>query len=157
MLLMTTAFREGTGVPHVYLAGLEDGVFPATTTITSDDPPAVEEERRLAYVGKSPGPRGGSDDHLCKTAHAARRDAVIANPVSQFVGEVPGNCWITSLRYSRKTDFEEYRETPESRARFQTALYGGNYASRLPRRRTGGRKAVVKPKRTDPETKPFIA
>ena len=37
--------------PYVYLSGMEDGIFPSYMTITSDDPSAIEEERRLAYVG----------------------------------------------------------------------------------------------------------
>ncbi len=51
VLLMTLHSAKGLEFPHVYLAGLEDGVFPSYMTITSDDPSAVEEERRLAYVG----------------------------------------------------------------------------------------------------------
>ena len=50
VLLMTLHSAKGLEFPHVYLAGLEDGVFPSYMTITSDDPSAVEEERRLAYV-----------------------------------------------------------------------------------------------------------
>ena len=51
VLLMTIHSAKGLEFPHVYLAGMEDGVFPSYMTITSDDPSAVEEERRLAYVG----------------------------------------------------------------------------------------------------------
>lgn len=51
VLLMTLHSAKGLEFPHVYLAGMEDGVFPSYMTITSDDPEEVEEERRLAYVG----------------------------------------------------------------------------------------------------------
>ncbi len=51
VLLMTIHSAKGLEFPHVYLAGMEDGVFPSYMTITSDDPSAVEGTRRLAYVG----------------------------------------------------------------------------------------------------------
>ena len=80
------------------------------------------------------------------------------NPVSRFVREVPGELLDNKPQiFKKKTDFEEYRETPESRARFQTAPYGGNYAGAPSQAADWRPKAVVKPKRTDPENKPFIA
>ena len=51
VLLMTLHSAKGLEFPHVYLAGLEDGIFPSYMTIMSDDPQEIEEERRLAYVG----------------------------------------------------------------------------------------------------------
>ncbi len=42
---------KGLEFSQVYLAGMEDGIFPSYMTITSDDPEEIEEERRLAYVG----------------------------------------------------------------------------------------------------------
>ncbi|MDE6737721.1 MAG: UvrD-helicase domain-containing protein, partial [Lachnospiraceae bacterium] len=47
VLLMTLHSAKGLEFPHVYLAGLEDGIFPSYMTIMSDDPMEVEEERRL--------------------------------------------------------------------------------------------------------------
>ena len=51
VVLMTLHSAKGLEFPHVYLAGLEDGIFPSYMTITADDPEEVEEERRLCYVG----------------------------------------------------------------------------------------------------------
>ena len=51
VVLMTLHSAKGLEFPHVYLAGMEDGLFPSYMTITSDDPEEVEEERRLCYVG----------------------------------------------------------------------------------------------------------
>ena len=51
VLLMTLHSAKGLEFSHVYIAGMEDGVFPSYMTITSDDPSEIEEERRLAYVG----------------------------------------------------------------------------------------------------------
>ena len=51
VVLMTLHSAKGLEFPNVYLAGMEDGLFPSYMTITSDDPTEVEEERRLCYVG----------------------------------------------------------------------------------------------------------
>ena len=51
VLLMTLHSAKGLEFPFVYLAGMEDGMFPSYMTITSDDPTEIEEERRLCYVG----------------------------------------------------------------------------------------------------------
>jgi DNA helicase-2/ATP-dependent DNA helicase PcrA len=51
VLIMTMHNAKGLEFPHVYLAGMEDGLFPSYMTITGDDPTEMEEERRLCYVG----------------------------------------------------------------------------------------------------------
>ncbi len=155
VLLMTLHSAKGLEFPHVYLAGLEDGVFPSYMTIASDDPSAVEEERRLAYVGIT---RAKEDLTITCAKQRMLRGETQYNPVSRFVREVPGELLDNKPQiFKKKTDFEEYRETPESRARFQTAPYGGNYAGAPSQAADWRPKAVVKPKRTDPENKPFIA
>ena len=50
-MLMTLHSAKGLEFPQVYLAGMEDGLFPSYMTITSDDIDELEEERRLCYVG----------------------------------------------------------------------------------------------------------
>jgi DNA helicase-2/ATP-dependent DNA helicase PcrA len=47
--LMTLHNAKGLEFPHVFIAGLEDGLFPLGRAY--DDPSALEEERRLFYVG----------------------------------------------------------------------------------------------------------
>ena len=51
VVLMTLHGAKGLEFPVVYLSGMEDGLFPSTMAILSDDKDAVEEERRLCYVG----------------------------------------------------------------------------------------------------------
>ena len=51
VLLMTLHSAKGLEFPNVYLAGMEDGLFPSFMTITADSPDELEEERRLCYVG----------------------------------------------------------------------------------------------------------
>ena len=52
VLLMTLHSAKGLEFPNVYLAGMEDGLFPSYMTIISDDHSDIEEERRLAYAGR---------------------------------------------------------------------------------------------------------
>jgi DNA helicase-2/ATP-dependent DNA helicase PcrA len=47
--LMTMHNAKGLEFPIVYITGLEDGLFPLARAY--DDPPLLEEERRLFYVG----------------------------------------------------------------------------------------------------------
>lgn len=49
--LMTLHSAKGLEFPVVYLAGMEDGLFPSMMSINSDDKTDIEEERRLCYVG----------------------------------------------------------------------------------------------------------
>ena len=51
VVLMTLHSAKGLEFPRVYLAGMEDGLFPGMMSINSDDPDELEEERRLCYVG----------------------------------------------------------------------------------------------------------
>ncbi|MCM1262084.1 MAG: UvrD-helicase domain-containing protein [Butyrivibrio sp.] len=86
VLLMTLHSAKGLEFPHVYLAGLEDGVFPSYMTTVSDDLAELEEERRLAYVGIT-----RAKDDLTITCARSRmiHGETQYNPVSRFVKEIP--------------------------------------------------------------------
>ncbi len=86
VVLMTLHGAKGLEFPRVYLAGLEDGVFPSYMTIVSDDPMDLEEERRLCYVGITRAMK-----HLTITGAKCRmvRGETQYHKVSRFVGEIP--------------------------------------------------------------------
>ena len=86
ILLMTLHSAKGLEFKHVYLAGMEDGVFPSTMTIISDDGSEIEEERRLAYVGIT-----RAMEKLTITAARSRmlRGETEHYPISRFVREIP--------------------------------------------------------------------
>lgn len=87
VVLMTLHSAKGLEFPNVYLAGMEDGMFPSYMTIISDDPSEIEEERRLCYVGITRAMTG-----LTITCAKQRmiRGETQYNKVSRFVKEIPG-------------------------------------------------------------------
>ena len=49
--LMTLHSAKGLEFPNVFITGMEERLFPSGMSMDSDDPDAIEEERRLCYVG----------------------------------------------------------------------------------------------------------
>ena len=86
VVLMTLHSAKGLEFPRVYLAGLEDGLFPSYMTITGDDPEELEEERRLCYVGIT-----RAEQKLTLTCARKRmvRGDVQYNKMSRFIREIP--------------------------------------------------------------------
>ena len=88
VVLMTLHSAKGLEFPNVYLAGLEDGVFPSYMTIVSEDPMDMEEERRLCYVGIT---RAMTDLTITCARQRMIRGETQYNKVSRFVKEIPRN------------------------------------------------------------------
>ncbi|MCB6370305.1 DNA helicase PcrA [Blautia glucerasea] len=86
VLLMTLHSAKGLEFPYVYLAGMEDGMFPSSMCIFSDDPTDMEEERRLCYVGIT---RAMKELTLTSVRQRLVRGEVQYNKVSRFVREIP--------------------------------------------------------------------
>lgn len=86
VLLMTLHSAKGLEFPFVYLAGMEDGIFPSYMTITADDPKEIEEERRLCYVGIT---RAMKDLTLTCAQQRMIRGETQYNKVSRFIKEIP--------------------------------------------------------------------
>lgn len=86
VLLMTLHSAKGLEFPNVYLAGMEDGIFPSYMTIVGDDPMELEEERRLCYVGIT---RAMKELTLTAARQRMVRGETQYNKVSRFVREIP--------------------------------------------------------------------
>ena len=85
--MMTVHSAKGLEFPVVFVAGLEEGIFPHVAGFGgSDDPGKLEEERRLAYVAIT-----RARKKLFLTYAATRRTygSTQANPRSRFINEIP--------------------------------------------------------------------
>ena len=87
VLLMTLHSAKGLEFPYVYLAGMEDGIFPSYMSIAADNPrEEIEEERRLCYVGITRAMK-----KLTMTSARMRmiRGENQFNAISRFMKEIP--------------------------------------------------------------------
>ena len=125
VLLMTLHSAKGLEFPHVYLAGLEDGIFPSYMTIMSDDPMEIEEERRLAYVGIT---RAKDDLTLTYARQRMIRGETQYNPVSRFIREIPPMLMDDKPLESRRRDYQEYDEDSYEKSLFRTKPFETGYA-----------------------------
>ncbi len=132
VLLMTLHSAKGLEFPVVYLAGMEDGLFPGYMSIVSDDADDLEEERRLAYVGIT---RAREDLTLTCAKQRMQRGEVQYNAVSRFVKEIPVDL------------LDQY--TPLSERRPQDT---NTQAAGIQRPR-----AILRPHATAVQNKPYIA
>ncbi len=122
VLLMTLHSAKGLEFPHVYLAGMEDGIFPSYMTIMSDDPQEIEEERRLAYVGIT---RAKDDLTLTCARQRMIRGETQYNPISRFVREIPPLLMDDRPLTEKRRDYEEYREDSREKSFFRSRPFGG--------------------------------
>ena len=126
VVLMTLHSAKGLEFPNVYLAGLEDGLFPSYMSITSDNSQAeIEEERRLAYVGIT-----RAKKNLTITSARVRmvRGQTQYGKVSRFVREIPPEL-LSGKIYEPKTKEEPVEQSTFQKARkaFRTVpSYGGS-------------------------------
>lgn len=87
VVLMTLHSAKGLEFPKVFLAGMEDGLFPSYMSITSDNSSEeLEEERRLAYVGIT---RAMQELSITCARQRMIRGETQYNKVSRFVQEIP--------------------------------------------------------------------
>ena len=127
-LLMTLHSAKGLEFSQVYLAGLEDGIFPSYMTIMSDDPMEIEEERRLAYVGIT---RAKEDLTITYARQRMIRGETQYNPVSRFVREIPPLLMDDHPSKPKRSDDQEYEEDSRERSFFKTKPFEtGSFESR---------------------------
>lgn len=185
VLLMTLHSAKGLEFPHVYIAGMEDGVFPSYMTITADDPAEIEEERRLAYVGIT---RAKEDLTLtCARARMLHGETQY-NMVSRFLKEIPEELLDHKLPAAKRRDWEDAPIDESRRSHFREKPFGGSFGGGFGSREGSGfsgnsgsmgsvstlgsgigatrptndprlglrPKAVVAPRRTAEENRPFF-
>ena len=104
VVLMTLHSAKGLEFPHVYLAGMEDGLFPSYMTVTSDNPEELEEERRLCYVGIT---RAMKQLTLTCARRRMVRGETQYNKMSRLLREIPADLISTGMRFEREEKEEE--------------------------------------------------
>jgi DNA helicase-2/ATP-dependent DNA helicase PcrA len=100
--LMTLHSAKGLEFPWVFLAGLEEGVFPHSRSVGSDE--EIEEERRLCYVGVT----RAKDRLFISYALHRRVHGYGVGEVSRFLREMPEE-HLTMLNARPEPQFETPR------------------------------------------------
>ena len=108
--LMTLHSAKGLEFPIVFIAGMEEGLFPHKMSL--EEPGRLEEERRLAYVGITRAMR-----QLYITCAETRRlyGAETYNKVSRFVREIPAE-FLQEVRMNNSVSrpYQSTRQTQSS-------------------------------------------
>ena len=116
VLLMTLHSAKGLEFPYVYITGMEDNVFPSYQSIQDFTGEAIEEERRLAYVGIT---RAKEELTLTSARTRMLRGEVQYNPISRFVAEIPEELLDDSssrrrlASYSFGDDLDEFNDSDD--------------------------------------------
>ena len=84
--LMTVHSAKGLEFDAVFVAGLEEGVFPHARSLESGAASALEEERRLMYVAMT---RARRELFLCLADERQLYGGISRNPPSRFLEEIP--------------------------------------------------------------------
>ena len=121
--LMTLHAAKGLEFPLVFMAGMEEGLFPSSRTLV--DPNGLEEERRLCYVGMT-----RAMDTLVMTRARYRRrygsDMPESSIPSRFLEEVPSRLM-------------EDLGSPVARPQFSGSAYATPYPQRYGQSNRSGR------------------
>ena len=123
VILMTLHSAKGLEFPHVYLAGMEDGLFPSYMSISGDDPEELEEERRLCYVGVT-----RAEEKLTLTCARMRlvRGERQYNSMSRFIKEMPSALIDTGKReggFSQNVSLGEKRTYSSEVSGYKRSAY----------------------------------
>lgn len=123
VILMTLHSAKGLEFPHVYLAEMEDGLFPSYMSISGDDPEELEEERRLCYVGVT-----RAEEKLTLTCARMRlvRGERQYNSMSRFIKEMPSALIDTGKReggFSQNVSLGEKRTYSSEVSGYKRSAY----------------------------------
>ncbi len=161
VLLMTLHSAKGLEFRHVYLTGMEDGIFPGYRAVNSIDSSEMEEERRLAYVGIT-----RAMDELTLTCASMRmiRGETQYYPVSRFVREIPSELLTGG---SRRSWSDTGTRTPVRNGSAEMDDWSSGYSAEAENEVNGSSraqvkqdfrpKALVRPKAVIQPEKPYIA
>lgn len=133
VLIMTLHSAKGLEFEHVYLAGMEDGVFPGNMAVYGDNPAELEEERRLAYVGIT---RAKKELTLTCAKQRMLRGETQYHDVSRFVREIPQE--LLDNRPLKQRRWDAYDEDGYGEDSFGSGFGGDRFGSRAGENAFGG-------------------
>ena len=97
--LMTVHSVKGLEYNHVFVIGMEEGIFPHINSLMENS--EIEEERRLMYVAIT---RAKDDLHLVNARRRTLFGKEQINPVSRFVGEINTDLIETNVKEENKKE-----------------------------------------------------
>jgi len=103
--LMTLHAAKGLEFPVVFIAGLEEGIFPHSRTQL--DIAEMEEERRLCYVGIT---RAKERVYMVHTRRRLLYGGYQSNPPSRFISDIPSSLKKNINRFEVNLDAKEYEK-----------------------------------------------
>jgi DNA helicase-2/ATP-dependent DNA helicase PcrA len=117
--LMTLHIAKGLEFPVVFMVGMEDGIFPHYRSMT--DAAALEEERRLAYVGIT---RAQRRLYLCHAWSRTLFGQTQYNPASRFLAELPEHLLELKEHESRSRPRRDGRPPARTKAERSYSVVG---------------------------------
>ena len=134
--MMTLHSAKGLEFDHVFIPGMEEGIFPSSRSLEEDN--RLEEERRLMYVGIT---RARKRLYLSRASERMMYNQYSHNPPSRFIEEIPprllqeeysaeaGNRYMRRagqlpVRKERFSDWDSFSSETESRPRMPMAALG---------------------------------
>ena len=118
VVMMTLHSAKGLEFDNVFIIGLEEGIFPGTQSIYGGDK-AIEEERRLAYVGIT---RAKRSLHITNAKSRVMFGKTTNNSPSRFLDEIPpqyAQIETPAVISSGFDGFSEYKQKNSSKHKFR--------------------------------------
>ncbi|MDY5987505.1 DNA helicase PcrA [Sporofaciens sp. SGI.106] len=115
VVLMTLHSAKGLEFPQVYLAGMEEGIFPSYISIQADNPEEeIEEERRLCYVGIT---RAKKNLTLTCARRRMIRGETQYHTMSRFMKEIPVEFLSSGEIFEKMKKAEPLKQTAYQQAK----------------------------------------
>lgn len=109
VLLMTIHSAKGLEFNYVYIAGMEENLFPSQMVLNSRE--ELEEERRLFYVAVT---RAKKQLILTNAMYRFRYGSPQSNEPSRFLEEIPAECLTNISSYREEASEHVYSRTPSA-------------------------------------------
>lgn len=122
-VLMTIHSAKGLEFPVVFIAGMEERLFPGTRSIS--DPEALDEERRLCYVAMT---RAKEKLYITKTETRFMYGKTESSMTSRFWKEIPEE-FVEDVSPKKKSIYEYVPDRPKKKNNFWNSAAQANKKS----------------------------